>query len=213
MCTKLQPLLSSCIAKSLIATVVSFYASIDRNEQAAAAVIALSTWGVVMRWNIALLLILLSSCSRLRPAQVSPSAENNELRSFMAQLRGASEKHDATLYAASFANDASWEGPSGESALGRRNIENAMRLVFQSVGSLQFDECDIRILSPTLALLELHQTAPLRSGANVATASGSIQVKGNLRTTLLLRRNGEHWQIVFARLAYLGGHIDRANEL
>jgi hypothetical protein len=134
------------------------------------------------------------------------SRDRQEFRELLERLKRAGKDRDAKLYASCFASESSWEGPLGESAIGPANIERSMALVYQAVGSFETTESRLSNIrdAPRLALLDLHESAQkLPTKTDVAVAVGSTQIPGNVRTTMILRKTQQHWQVMLARVAYL----------
>lgn len=154
------------------------------------------------RTLVRLLLSVLAVYSMAQPA----SLDQDGFRRAMEKIQSASATQDGQAYALFFANDATWDGPLGQNAIGRENIGRAAQLMFSTLGPLQLTEWHPRRLSADVVMVDMYQAvvnAPSASLHNVPTAPGSIAARGgcDIRTTLVLRRDSERWIVVAARLA------------
>jgi uncharacterized protein (TIGR02246 family) len=119
----------------------------------------------------------------------------------------ASDKADGRSYASIFGENATWNGPHGENALGRENIVRAADLMLRNSGSLKTREWNARTLAPDIILVDIYQivqnSSANRSG-HIRVASGSGLIPwGDFRTTLLFKRTNGIWEVVLAHVADL----------
>lgn len=115
---------------------------------------------------------------------------------------------NAPEYASVFDENATWDGPLGENAIGPENIKRAARLMFRTFGPLEFAGWKPKKVSADICVVDLYQKVTnghSNPSKDIPTAAGSIAAPygGDLRTTLVLKKQDKGWRVMVARVADL----------
>ncbi len=147
-----------------------------------------------------LCLLLLPTMAR---AQVDSAADQQAIRTVMDRLDDAWNRHDATAFAAVFAEDADFTNVLGISASGRSNIDQFHAKVFATVfknSNLKHTDVKIRFTRTDIAAVDVHWEM-----------TGALDPQGNTRPTrhgllnfTMVKRDGQ-WQILVMHNTELGG--------
>jgi hypothetical protein len=126
------------------------------------------------------------------------------LASLMKQLTDASQSKNAQQYASAFSDNAHWQGPQGQDAVGTANVQRAVALFFDNVGPLQTRAWRLAPLGTDYVFVEMFQGNPAtvsRKSAPVAPGSASRRAGDSFRTWLILGRHEEQWWVTAASIA------------
>jgi ketosteroid isomerase-like protein len=140
-------------------------------------------------------------------AQENAKHENGDIVA-MKQVQSALNTGNAPAYASVFDENATWDGPLGQNAIGPENIKRAAYLMFRTFGPLQFAGWKPKKLSTDILVVDMYQkvtNAHSNSWKDIPTAPGSIAAPygSDLRTTLVLKKQDKGWRVIVARVADL----------
>lgn len=141
---------------------------------------------------------LVVSCAAQQPQL------DSSLAAVMGRLQRASQVQDAQQYASVFTENATWQGPLGQSAIGPANIQRAAGLMLTTFGPLNTREWQAKQLGPDFRMVEMFQgnaASNFRKTVPTAPGSGTPPNGSSLRTTLILRKVEGQWRIIAAELA------------
>ena len=134
--------------------------------------------------------------------------ENTKHEDELVAMKQALSTGYAPEYASVFDENATWDGPLGENAIGPDNIKRAAYLMFRTFGPLEFAEWKPKRLSADMLVVDMYQkvtNGQSNSSKDVPTAKGSIAAAygRDLRTTLVLKKEDKGWRVMAARVADL----------
>jgi hypothetical protein len=137
-------------------------------------------------------------------AQENAKQKNDDLFA-MKQVLNA---ENASEYASVFDENATWDGPLGENAIGAEYIKRAAHLMFETFGPLEFAEWKPKKVSADIFVVDMYQKATnahSNSSKDIPTALGSVAAAygRDLRTTLILKKQDKGWRVIAARVADL----------
>jgi uncharacterized protein (TIGR02246 family) len=136
-----------------------------------------------------------------------------EVTNLVNQLQQASQARDAQKYASLFSEDAKWQGPLGQNAIGPANIKRAVALMLAAFGPLNTREWRATQLGPDSILVEMFQgdrVSGFQKTVPTAPGSATRPPGSSLRTTLVLKEVEGQWRIIDAELADIRMPVERA---
>jgi hypothetical protein len=159
--------------------------------------------GCVMRaCSLLLSVLLLAACCNAQ----QHSTRDDFVQPAMTEIQRAYETQDGRLYASTFGDNGGWEGPSGQFAAGRDNIQEAADLMFRTFGPLQPNGWVAESISADIVVARMYQklgSGRRSSPRNVPTAPGSLTAPSgsDIRTVLILKRQNQRWEVTTAWVA------------
>lgn len=123
------------------------------------------------------------------------------IRQVLARFEQALEKHDAAICAGEFANDAEWENDFGSRENGRVNIVRRLSAIYGMVRQprQQIVELRIRFITGDVAVADVDREI----FAHLSTEDDMRHPARKVRTTHVLKRKKDNWQVVVSRIAEL----------
>lgn len=147
---------------------------------------------------------MMSESIRQSSTKAVPDDET-EILKILGQFVEAFDKRDAELYAASFSKDADWENAFGGRARGRAEIRDFVRRVyplFRSSSQMLIDT-RINMVAPGVAVADI-----VRELTDIVNEGGVPVPDRRVRTTFVLRKETERWQVVLFRAGDLRHRLE-----
>jgi hypothetical protein len=140
-------------------------------------------------------------------AQENAKYENGDIVA-MKQVQSALTTENASAYPSVFDENATWDGPLGQNAIGPENIKRAAALMFRTFGPLEFAEWKPKRLSADICVVDMYQKVTnghSNLSKDIPTAPGSVAASygRDLRTTLVLKKQDKGWSVMVARVGDL----------
>lgn len=147
---------------------------------------------------LALLLPACLSCATTGAfAQRSP-ADEAAVQRVLEETQAGWDQLDAAIFTRHFAQDADWENAFGVRRTGAANVRDFLIRIFPRFqrSELSPAKYDVRFLGPDVAVGERRFEL-----AGQTTPDGRPMLPRRVRTTMLLRREGDEWKVVVYRVA------------